>query len=181
MVCRENILNEPKSVSIICGYLEKLFIRKFQRIRKRGLTLVTLPNLTQKNTLVGDFLELAVIFLIPAVLVQLIFTCSKLTIETLKKVWNMFKVNNKITRTMSLMSLLLTLNIFQTFFSCFQLKAVDYFCLKLYVRCLEVSDTRLHCRPKEITKYKLFSLFRIIWLEVKISCGKKEIEKTTIR
>ena len=181
MVCRENNLNVPKSVSIICGYLEKLFIRKFQRIRKRGLTLVTLPNLTQKNTLVGDFLEFAVIFLIPAVLVQLIFTCSKLTIETLKKVWNMFKVNNKITRTMSLMSLLLTLNIFQTFFSCFQLKAVDYFCLKLYVRCLEVSDTRLHCRPKEITKYKLFSLFRIIWLEVKISCGKKEIEKTTIR
>ena len=79
-------MNEPKSVSIICGYLKKLFIRKFQRIRKRGLTLVTLPNLTQKNTLVGDFLELAVIFLIPAVLVQLIFTCSKLTIETLKKV-----------------------------------------------------------------------------------------------
>ena len=178
-MCRENILNEPKSVSIICGYLEKLLIRKFQRIKKRWLTLVTLPNLTQKNTLVGDFLELAVIFLIPAVLVQLIFTCSKLTIETLKKVWNMFKVNNKITRTMSLMSLLLIL--IQTFFSCFQLKAVDYFCLKLYVRCLEASDTRLHCRPKEITKYKLFSLFRIIWLEVKISCGKKEIEKTTIR
>ena len=28
------------------------------------------------------------------------FTCSKLTIETLEQVWNMFKVNNKDTRTM---------------------------------------------------------------------------------
>ena len=50
-------------------------------------------------------------------LTQLIFTCSKSTIETLKKMWNMFKVDNKITRTTSwcishffLVFLLLTLN-----------------------------------------------------------------------
>ena len=30
---------------------------------------------------------------------QFTFTCSKLTIETVEKVWNMFKVNNKDTRT----------------------------------------------------------------------------------
>ena len=30
------------------------------------------------------------------------FTCSKSTVETFKKVWNMFKDNNKDTRTMSL-------------------------------------------------------------------------------
>ena len=38
-------------------------------------------------------------------------TCSKLTIETLEQVWNMFKVNNKDTRHM-----FLTLNIFHTLF-----------------------------------------------------------------
>ena len=32
---------------------------------------------------------------------QLKFTCSKSTIGTLKKVWNMFKANNKNTRMMS--------------------------------------------------------------------------------
>ena len=36
--------------------------------------------------------------------IQQTFTCSKSTIKTLKKVWNMFKVNNKNTRTMSLTS-----------------------------------------------------------------------------
>ena len=50
-------------------------------------------------------------------------TCSKLTIETLEQGGNMFKVNNKDTRTMLgvvllviLVSLLLTLNIFYTLF-----------------------------------------------------------------
>ena len=50
-------------------------------------------------------------------------TCSKLTIETLEQGGNMFKVNNKDTRTMPgivllviLVSLLLTLNIFYTLF-----------------------------------------------------------------
>ena len=38
------------------------------------------------------------------VLIQLTFTCSKLTIETLKQVRNMFKVNNKDTRTTPLAS-----------------------------------------------------------------------------
>ena len=33
------------------------------------------------------------------VLTQLSFTCSKLTIETVEQVWNMFKVNHKDTRT----------------------------------------------------------------------------------
>ena len=41
------------------------------------------------------------------VLIQLTFTCSKLTIETLKQVRNMFKVNK------------LTLNMFHTLFWCF--------------------------------------------------------------
>ena len=35
---------------------------------------------------------------------QLIIICSKSTRKTLEKVWNMFKVNNKNTRTASLMS-----------------------------------------------------------------------------
>ena len=32
---------------------------------------------------------------------QLTFTCSESTIETLEKGWNVFRVNNKVTRTMS--------------------------------------------------------------------------------
>ena len=36
------------------------------------------------------------------VLPQLALACSKSMIETLEKVWNMFKFNNKNTRTMSL-------------------------------------------------------------------------------
>ena len=36
---------------------------------------------------------------------QLTFTCSKSAIETLEKVWNMSRVNNKSNRTMSLTSL----------------------------------------------------------------------------
>ena len=35
---------------------------------------------------------------------QITFTCSNSTIETVKKVWNMFKFNNKNTRTLSLTS-----------------------------------------------------------------------------
>ena len=49
-------------------------------------------------------------------------TCSKLTIKALNKVRNMFKVNNKDTRTtpgVVLVSLLLTLNIFHTLFTAF--------------------------------------------------------------
>ena len=46
------------------------------------------------------------------------FTCPKLTIETLEQDVNMFKINNKNTRT-TLVSLLLTLNIFHTLFQCF--------------------------------------------------------------
>ena len=38
------------------------------------------------------------------VLIQPTFTCSKLTIEPLKQVRNMFKVNNKDTRTTPLAS-----------------------------------------------------------------------------
>ena len=37
-------------------------------------------------------------------LAQQKLTCSKATIETLEKVWNMFKVNNKDTRTTSMTS-----------------------------------------------------------------------------
>ena len=50
---------------------------------------------------------------------QLEFTCSKLTKEALEQGVNMFKVNNKDTRTIPgvvLVSLLLTLNIFRTLF-----------------------------------------------------------------
>ena len=47
---------------------------------------------------------------------QLRFTRSKSTIEMLEKKWNMFKVTYKNTRTGVL---LLTLNIFHTFFCCF--------------------------------------------------------------
>ena len=54
---------------------------------------------------------------------QLTFTCSKPTIETIEKGVNMLKVNHKNTRTMSMTSfwcfLLLTFNIFHTFFYCF--------------------------------------------------------------
>ena len=49
---------------------------------------------------------------------QQTFNCSKSTMETLKKVWNMIKVNNKNSRTtpdVVAVSLLLTLNILQTF------------------------------------------------------------------
>ena len=51
---------------------------------------------------------------------QLTFICSKSTKEKLEKVWNMFKVNNKETGTKPMdvvvVFLLLTLNIFHTFF-----------------------------------------------------------------
>ena len=51
---------------------------------------------------------------------QLTFTCSTSTIETTEKVWNMFKVNNKNTIIdIVLVFLLLTLNLFHTFFYCF--------------------------------------------------------------
>ena len=43
-------------------------------------------------------------------------TYSRLTIETQEQVWNMFKVNNKDTRTTPLISWLLTLNIFHILF-----------------------------------------------------------------
>ena len=49
---------------------------------------------------------------------QQTFNCSKSTMETLKKVWNMVNVNNKNSRTtpdVVAVSLLLTLNILQTF------------------------------------------------------------------
>ena len=46
---------------------------------------------------------------------QLTFTCSESTMETQKKVGNMLKVNNNIVQVF----LLLTLNIFDTFFQCF--------------------------------------------------------------
>ena len=44
-------------------------------------------------------------------IIQLTFTCSKSTIETLGKAVFIFRVNNKNTRTTTLMFLLLTLNI----------------------------------------------------------------------
>ena len=49
---------------------------------------------------------------------QLTFTCSMSTIETLEKVLEYVEVNNKNTRAMSvvLVFLLLTLNIFHSFF-----------------------------------------------------------------
>ena len=47
---------------------------------------------------------------------QLKFTCATSAIETLEKMWNMFKVNNKNTRDVVLVFLLLTLNMFHTFF-----------------------------------------------------------------
>ena len=56
--------------------------------------------------------------------VQLTFTCSTSTQETLKKMWNMFKVCNRSTKNCDvidvvLVFLLLTLNIFRIFFECF--------------------------------------------------------------
>ena len=47
---------------------------------------------------------------------QLTFTCSKSTIATLKRVLNMFKVSNKNVNEPVLDFLLLTLNMFLTFF-----------------------------------------------------------------
>ena len=51
---------------------------------------------------------------------QLALTCSESTIETIKKVYNMFKANNKKHQDgaidVVLVFLLLTLNIFYTFF-----------------------------------------------------------------
>ena len=49
---------------------------------------------------------------------QQTFNCSKSTMGTIKQVWNMVKVNNKNSRTtpdVVAVSLLLTLNILQTF------------------------------------------------------------------
>ena len=40
---------------------------------------------------------------------QSVFTCSTLTVETLDKVWNMFKVNNKDTRTIYILNIFHTL------------------------------------------------------------------------
>ena len=50
--------------------------------------------------------------------IQLTFTCSKLTIERLEKVWNIFKVNNKNIGVIDvvLVFLSLILKIFHTFF-----------------------------------------------------------------
>ena len=54
---------------------------------------------------------------------QLVFTCSKSILETLEKVGDMFSVNKKKHQNdvidVVLVFLLLTLNIFHTFFWCF--------------------------------------------------------------
>ena len=52
---------------------------------------------------------------------QITFTCSKSTIETIEKIWNMFKVNNENIKRHWRRSgvLLLILNIFHTLFWCF--------------------------------------------------------------
>ena len=76
-----------------------------------------------------DATERAIIMQIFKSSTQLTFTCSNSNIETLKNEWNMFKVNNENTSRHWLRSgvftvnfdvlvfLLLTLNIFQSFFS----------------------------------------------------------------
>ena len=46
-------------------------------------------------------------------------TCQRLTIATLKKVWNTFKVYNKDTRRDKVLTLLSTLNTFHIFWLCF--------------------------------------------------------------
>ena len=71
----------------------------------------------QNNKTLQSYMTSTTVLLMPGKICQLTFTFSKLTIETIEKGRNIFKVNNKHgVNDVVLVFLLLTLNKFHTFF-----------------------------------------------------------------
>ena len=90
----------------------------------RGLHKI-LSGIRKKSEIFGPCLTLiGPNLILLAFITQQTITCSKSTIETLEKSWNVFKVNDVV-----LVSLLLTLNIFHTHFQCLYLLTLNIYLL----------------------------------------------------
>ena len=100
----QNITLNPRNFSFNFSdnaWKKTIKINYLQNLQKQNQNLQTKENLKsfRNNCRFLIFYKLSIKFSERHDHSQPVFICSKLTIKTLRKVWNMFKVNNKNTST----------------------------------------------------------------------------------